>query len=375
MNFNRGNSFADRRHSGPGGGVPDDEFMFRHGLTQDVAYNSLLVSQRKALHKRAGEALELAFPTLLDELAAALASHFEKADVHDKALRYLTRAGHRARQAFANRDAIGYYTRALRLAEANSVEAARTMELHEGLGDVYALLAQYALAAEHYTIAAAGRRDPLERAIVHRKMGQLNANRALYSEAMASFTRALADLRESFDPVETGRVQTGLGMVYYRLGRLADAVEVSTLALEIMEGCQEKWGIADACNNLGIIYGRSGEMDKALQYHVRCISIWEDLGNTSGLAASHNNLARLYHQQKDWEKAIGHYQMSLELCERTGNRHGLARTYDNLAHVYISQGQAEHAWKYQNEAVRIMSQIAAEGSGLNPDLWQQSGEW
>ncbi len=357
------------------GSISQDAFMFKQSMTQDVAYNTLLVSHRKSLHRRAGEALELAFPDLLDELSAAIASHFEKADAHDKALIYLSRAAHCARKAFANEEAIGYYTRALALAEFQTADASQTAELHEGLGDVYAVLSRYNTAWEEYGKALTLQHHSLGKAVLHRKMGQLNANRALYTEAIESFTQALSELREAFNPVEAGRVQNGLALVYYRLDRLSDALEVSTLALEILGGADDPWGLAEAYNNLGIISCKQGETEKALAYHQRCLGLWQDVKNSAGQAASHNNMGLLYSRVEKWEDAIHHFRKSVELCESIGNRHGLARTYDNMAQAYMSEGKSELAWRYQTEAVRIMAQIGGVGDDRNPEMWRQSGEW
>src|SRR5215510_4596536 len=88
---------------------PELEYLFRHALVQDAAYGSLLKRDRKQLHLAVGEALERLYPEQRDEQAATLAYHYERAEVRDKAIHYLTRAGDRAREGYANAEALAFY--------------------------------------------------------------------------------------------------------------------------------------------------------------------------------------------------------------------------------------------------------------------------
>jgi tetratricopeptide (TPR) repeat protein len=83
--------------------VGDTEYIFKHALTQEVAYNSVLIERRKQLHERIGAALETLSATSLDDHLAELANHYGRANNPDKAVQYLTLAGKQAleRSAFA----------------------------------------------------------------------------------------------------------------------------------------------------------------------------------------------------------------------------------------------------------------------------------
>ncbi|MBV8134695.1 MAG: AAA family ATPase [Deltaproteobacteria bacterium] len=83
--------------------VGDTEFIFKHALTQEVAYSSVLIELRKALHEAIGRALETLYANSLDDHLAALAHHYGRGNKPDKAMRYLTLAGKQAleRSAFA----------------------------------------------------------------------------------------------------------------------------------------------------------------------------------------------------------------------------------------------------------------------------------
>jgi class 3 adenylate cyclase len=82
------------------------QYVFKHALTQEVAYNSLLIERRKQLHEHAGKALELMFADQLDDHLTQLAHHYSHSDNVDKAIEYLKRAGQQAIQRSAHADAV-----------------------------------------------------------------------------------------------------------------------------------------------------------------------------------------------------------------------------------------------------------------------------
>jgi predicted ATPase len=87
--------------------VGDVEHTFKHALTQEVAYNSLLIERRKLLHERIGDAIESLYASSLDDHLAELAHHYSRSDNVTKAVEYLGRAGQQAMQRSAYADAIG----------------------------------------------------------------------------------------------------------------------------------------------------------------------------------------------------------------------------------------------------------------------------
>src|SRR4029450_11865548 len=86
-----------------------------HALTQEVAYNALLLERRRGLHERTGQAIEALFPSRLEEHYGALAHHYSRSGNLTKAVEYLQRAGQQAVQRSAYAEAISHVTTALDL--------------------------------------------------------------------------------------------------------------------------------------------------------------------------------------------------------------------------------------------------------------------
>ena len=94
---------------------PDLEYFFKHALTQEVAYKSLLNKKRKDIHKKIGKAVEQIYAERLDEFYEMLAYHFTEGGHTEKAIRYWQRAGQRAVQLSANAEAISHLTKGLEM--------------------------------------------------------------------------------------------------------------------------------------------------------------------------------------------------------------------------------------------------------------------
>jgi tetratricopeptide (TPR) repeat protein len=96
---------------------PELAYMFKHALTQDVAYRTLLRERRKTLHQLIGKAIEELYADRLSEQYEMLAHHYYEGELWEEALIYLVKAGDKVAAAYANHDALDYYARALEVCE------------------------------------------------------------------------------------------------------------------------------------------------------------------------------------------------------------------------------------------------------------------
>src|ERR687897_758781 len=93
---------------------PEIEYIFKHALTQEAAYELLLLRRRKELHRRAGEVLEKLYPEQQGELASALAYHFRLGEEWQRAADYSMGAGAQAVKVYAMNEALEHYENAYR---------------------------------------------------------------------------------------------------------------------------------------------------------------------------------------------------------------------------------------------------------------------
>src|SRR5262249_37824516 len=92
---------------------PDAEYTFKHALTHEVTYGTLLQDRRKALHARIVGAIERCYPDRLAEHVERLAHHAVRGEMWEAAVTYLNQAGGKATARSANREAVTYFEQAL----------------------------------------------------------------------------------------------------------------------------------------------------------------------------------------------------------------------------------------------------------------------
>src|SRR5207248_9405873 len=119
--------------------VPEEEYSFKHVLTQETVYGSILRGHRTVFHQQVAEAIESLYQEGLDEYYEQLAYHYERSGADEKAVEYLLKAGEKARRANLNEEAINYFQRALQRLEAEALREARKewrLEGLKGLGQI-----------------------------------------------------------------------------------------------------------------------------------------------------------------------------------------------------------------------------------------------
>ncbi len=129
---------------------PELEYAFRHALTQEAAYNSILLKRRREYHQRIGESLENIFSEQKEKHAELLAFHFYAAG-DSRARKYYMMAGKKAAQIYARNEALEYYSRALVIPDKPSPE--ETMSIYESRGELYFSLGNFEGASADFEAA------------------------------------------------------------------------------------------------------------------------------------------------------------------------------------------------------------------------------
>jgi len=221
----------------------DIEYIFKHALTQEVAYNSLLIERRKLLHERAGVALESMFAEQLEDHLGELAHHYSRSDNLTKAVEYLGRAGQQALQRSAYSDAINRLTGAIDRLH-------RQPDIHERAQRE--LLLQLALGTT--LIAVKGFAAP---------------------EAERAYTRARELCARLGDPPELFPALFGLWAVHLVRGALRTAHELAEQLLRRMQQIYDPALLLYTRSALGNTSFWMGEFLSAREHLVNGISIYD----------------------------------------------------------------------------------------------------
>jgi predicted ATPase/class 3 adenylate cyclase len=221
---------------------PERAYTFKHALTHEVAYGSLLQERRQALHARIVEALETLAGDRQDEQVDRLAQHAFRGQIWDKALRYCRQAGARAHARSAYREAVGYWEQALEAL--THLPPDRTMleqaiDLRCELYPVLSPLAQYEQMLTYLRDAetlAVGLKDQRRLGYVYRHMAAGFRLMHDYEPALTYCKRAqvIATDLENFDLLVL--VNQEIGIIYFQLGEYRQSTECLQQNLTALQG-------------------------------------------------------------------------------------------------------------------------------------------
>jgi predicted ATPase/class 3 adenylate cyclase len=295
-------------------------YAFRHALTQDVAYETLLYEQRRQLHQAVAETIEQLTPDAIDPLA----HHSFLGEDWLRAFRYQTAAGNQAQKLFANQEGIEHYRKALQSAGHLVGEefTAREQQVYACLGELLAVTGQY---------------DPA---------------RDQLSQALA-LARILNDLDAQ------AKACRWIAYVYEFCSDYPQALEWIEKGLKLLEA-RETASTAELMAIAGLIYVRQGNYDRALQLCENGIRIAENLGEATSLAFSHNSRAIVSYSRGDMLEAVAHFQQAAELYQKAGNIHGQALSYNGMGNAYQNLGKWPEAYIYLRRSAEIFNQTGDE---------------
>jgi tetratricopeptide (TPR) repeat protein len=321
--------------------VPEPEYMFRHVLTREVAYDALLHQQRKQLHEAVGTAIEECYAQRLGEYAPILAHHFARSPRADKAIEYTLLAGDRAASLFANVEAAVYFDDALTLAQ--SIPASpqsQRWQIDAILGQVAVGIAPRDMERDRQNLQQAcafaealGDRRRLAQALYwlgRNHYVQADLERAIeYARRSQEIADEIGDAAVAAPPVNL------MGRAYWQLSDFTRSGQMMERSVEQMRLLGNKSEEATAAGFVSALFGYMGEFDKALAYSDRGIALAQELHNPYAEAASFHYRGIIRDQQGQWGAAIDDYAAALKIAEKAGD----------LFRVYLAkfmQGRAHH---------------------------------
>jgi class 3 adenylate cyclase/tetratricopeptide (TPR) repeat protein len=221
---------------------PEREYTFKHALTHEVAYSSLLLERRRALHARITEAIEVLAGDRVAEQVERLAHHALRGEVWVKALPYLRQAGAKALWPSAYREAVVWFEQAL-MALKHLPESRDTLEQAVDVRlDLRAAL--HFLGERERVLVYLHEADLLAEALRdQRRLGQVLASKANAflmvgdaQHAVAASQRALASGADLGDIGLQATASFFLGEAYHALGDYGRAIEVLRGSLRLLQG-------------------------------------------------------------------------------------------------------------------------------------------
>jgi class 3 adenylate cyclase/tetratricopeptide (TPR) repeat protein len=339
---------------------PEPEYTFKHALTHEVAYGSLLLERRRVLHAHLVEALEALAPERVAEQVERLAHHAVRGEVWAKAVPYCQQVGARAHDRAAFHEAVVAFEQALQ-ALAHLPEDGDTrglaIDLHLALGMALSQLGEHGR-----RLTLLGEAEALARALDDRaRLVQVLAGMALILRvtgdldgAMAAGQQALALAAALGDSALQWQASLYLGLAYYAMGDFGRAAEL--LRWNVQAADQESGTLRTDVQIqsqawLARTLGALGAFVEGRRHGEEALRLATLAGRGVTLIIAHSCLGLLYLTQGDLEPAIRVLEQGLALCRASGNRNWLPRIAAGLGSVSALHGRLAEGRTLLEEAI------------------------
>ena len=380
---------------------PELSYMFKHALTHDVAYSTLLVERRTALHRLIGASVEELYLDRLPKHYGTLAHHYYEGQEWDKALEYLVKSAQKAAASFANRDALTYFDRALEVGDRMGAvpdessiaiyggKAAVCVTINDWSGVVYNTSCLRELAQ------AAGNRRLEGLALGGVGFGHICTHEFDLAEAAANEALIIAEELKD-DAVRTGTVFV-LGMLDNLRGNLQRGLERTIEAALLSQETQQpnfevfarffraincSWrGLYDEAHPFaaeaveageqhhvtipllyskwvqGLAFGSHGRYDDAIRALMDTSDVCERMGDISTKSRTWNTIGWIHGELCNWQEAIECNQRGLDLAVQLGDPEITSNAQLNLADAAFATGDIDGARRMLEEFYDSLPQL------------------
>jgi tetratricopeptide (TPR) repeat protein len=298
--------------------APQREYSFKHVLTQEAVYQTLLRPKREEYHERIGKALETLYPDRLEEYYEALAYHYGRSGDKDKAVEYLDLANQRAARANAMEEAKGYFDEVMALLDTlpeTDVHQCRRIALLVRQGTVMILLAKF---PEYYDL----------------------------------LTRYEATAVRLGHPGLLGAFYARLGWCEWCFGSCDQAIHTSTKAAALCEAAGNADDAALAYQVWEVSHVWKGDYDRALALKEQVLRVMEQRINCRWYLWAVDAASLAYAWLGPWEQAVAEGHKGLRVGEEFADNGVVSFAAHVLSMVYTSKGDLVRALEYGELAVQ-----------------------
>ncbi|MBW7883237.1 MAG: tetratricopeptide repeat protein [Caldilineaceae bacterium] len=309
--------------------LPQVIYIFKHNITQEAVYHTLLESQQQELHLAVAHALERQQPQAIERLAYHFGhSDLVQPDTRARAITYLDASAWRAKRDFANETALAYFERALAL-------EARWTWLKGKVEVLHILGRRLQEEATLLILEQIGE----DRAEIQLEVARLWSE---YYEAVGDYDQAqywldqAKKLASEFNDVRsTGRCYARAGLIAWRQGDYGAAARAYDTALAIVQGQHDLQDVeSEARYGLGLVKRQQGQFDDARRLFEADLATNRQLGNRQHEARALNALGAVANLQRHFSQAAAYFRAALEIREIIGDRAGVGTSLMSMAQTF-----------------------------------------
>jgi class 3 adenylate cyclase/Flp pilus assembly protein TadD len=326
-------------------GFDYSSYFFKHITTREVAYQTLLLENRKVLHQLCGEAIEQLYPERLDEFYYVLANHFSKAEVIDKALPYLEKAADHAAMVYNNTQALDLYNKML---ATNGLELVKRLEVRVKIADILWLTGDWKQAVpEMQSILTEAEAVDAKNICfsAHRFLGIAAFYAQDVDTAQSELNKAKTLADDIADPLISCIAFGNLSNWHFQKQDYDQAKTLQMMSLQLARQINDPQRQAKSLSNLGMIALAQNDYAQAEQFFDESLSLAVDSRLLKEESIALGNLGYTKMQQHDYAAAMTLLQAKLSLAEQMNDYLELIKALSNISTIHRESNDKQASLK------------------------------
>lgn len=329
-------------------------YFFKHITTREVAYQTLLHQNRKMLHQLTAEAIESLFEDQLEEFTFALAEHYLKAEIPDKAIPYLKQGVEQAAQVFDNKLALKLGEKLLPLLSDNQAKAALLIKL----ADIRWLTGEWEIAEKIISESQVlSPKDSIQFCEIHRFKGVAAFFRGEYDTARQEFDLGYQLALKLGDQLQVCIALSNLGIWNQHHKKYGEALKCHRESLALAEKLKQNQRQAKTHSNLGLIYLEQEDFEKAYQAFELSLKISEEHQYLKDESIALGNLGWACLLHKRYDEAKYWLDRKLDLATRMNDKLEIIKALGNLGNMHFEQAEYQQALQFYERSLALKRQL------------------
>jgi predicted ATPase len=305
---------------------PQSTYIFKHALTHEVAFKSLLLKRRKEIHEKIGKAIESLYPDRIEEHYELLAYHFTRSANMNKAVEYLDLANQKAIKIHALEEAKSYFDEAIELlntlpnTEANRqrqisllVKQVVVFRLLFKFQEYFDLLTRYELMANELG-------NPELQGALYVNLGDCEFTFGQYDQAIQTLTKAAELCEAAGNMEEAGHAYAYLQLSHLYKGSFAPVLTLKKGLLRTMEQCLNLRWYVRGLSAASRAYICLGHWNEAIKEGKNALSIAEEYSDKSQISFAAWTLSVAYSFKGDLPRAVEYGELAVQKAPPGGDK-------------------------------------------------------
>jgi len=346
---------------------PELEYIFKHALTKDVAYNSLLHARRKEIHGKIGKAIEDIYAGRLEEFYEMLAYHYSKSDDHRKAYHYLKLSGEKASGNYSIWEAFNFYKGAINALKCLPETENNKKDQIEVYGLIYPLSPLIGVSEISLEMLKDGERLSKELGD-ERSLAKfcgifstyyLSQGDALQAKKYAEI--GFSKVRKIQDIDLMAPLTVDLSWAYYSSGEHFKTLDIASDTIALLEKTRRESEYFDRpfnaysaiCSQYGISMALLGHFEKAKIFLEKALCFASEINDMLELGLNNLQQGIFYSLKGDGVHAVAYCQNGIKYFEKSNLPMFLALCWGWLGYGHYLRGDLASARKYTEKGLNL----------------------